>query len=507
MGDDAGELEVQYVVVSDAAVRRLERMQKQFDKVGDAAEKQGKKVEESYKKQIKAVAAYGAVVTGMLYGLIRASSYASMWMDQLKYTTMRLADEILELTGTQEAIDFFLSSFETLVDQVEDPEETTFWSDLADDFAALDTKAKLAAIGLGILATAMTLLGVALGLVGLNSLLMKLGLIAAGAGPVGTAFAWIAAKLVAVKAAIAGAITWFAAGSTAALLLAAAIGVLIGLIVVWLLKKTGILDWFATLGEKFREWDSWIKDIIMIITSPLTLLGAAIIDIVNGNLGFPLLKEGFETICGHVLNLKEKFFTYFTEMGEKFGTWVFGMGEKFGEWIISTKDKLNIFDVDVSAIFDGIYKYIIDGLTTMKDTFFGIITDLIDKVANLVSSILSIPSLPSWAGGGGGGGGGSSSFGTTEKSEREGDWGSANATGGHVLRTGRTTVHQGEDIVNLKAIMSGIRSEQKGSKEVIINNTINITGGNLTNPTEISRVANAISKRMGEEVYRISTSI
>ena len=174
------------------------------------------------------------------------------------------------------------------------------------------------------------------------------------------------------------------------------------------------------------------------------------------------------------------------------------MGEKIGVWVTKTKEKFTRFKSAIGAIFDGIWTYIIDGLTTMKTDFFSIITSLIDKISDLITKILSIPSIP--LGGGGG------SFGTSISSGSMPGGGDSSATGGHVLRTGAQMVHQGEDIVNLKALMAGTRTD-KGSRDITINNTITINSGNLSNPMEVSRVANTISKRMGEELHRISTSI
>lgn len=462
MAENAGKLEVEYVVISDAAVRRLERLQKQFDKVGDAAEEQGKKTQDAYKKQIKAIAAFGAIVTGVLYGVIKASSYASMWMDQLKYSVMRLSDKLLEMTGMREAIDNLFVALDILIDEIDDPEETEFWSDLAEDFENLDTKAQLATLALLGLAGALGIITIAVGLLGLSSL--SSGLAGIGLGSIG------------------------AVGGISALVLAFAVlvGAILGGIVVFILWKTGILEaiseigavfgaWIVGLGEKFGVW------------------------VATMGLRFRIWVDGVKE---KLSNLKTDFFNRIVEMGEKFGSWISGMGEKFGSWIVNTKEKLGTFKTDVGDIFDGIWEYIINGLKSMKTEFLNIITSLISKISDLISSILSIPSIPSWAGGGGGG----SSFGTTPKSERSGSWGGAAATGGHVLRTGAVMVHQGEDIVNLKNMMSGTKSD-KGSRDITINNTININSGNLNNPIEVSRVANTISKRMGEEVSRISTSI
>ena len=416
----AGELSVEYVVISDAAVRRLERLQKQFDKVGDSAEKQGKKTQDSYKKNAKAMAVYGAAAMGMLYGLIKASSYASMWMDQLGHSMTRISNIIMEKLGLKNAVDFLVGALGLLADELEKPEKTDFWSNLADDFGDMSIKSQIATLAIIALGGALLLLGIGLGILGISSFVTLLGGIAA-AGGAGAAAVGILTMAFAVLA-----------------------GLILGGIVVFILWKTGILDGFRELGAKFG---------VMLSKAHA-----------GYRMFFWLLRKGFDN------------------------------------WVAETKVKFETFKMNIGKIFDGIWSYIIGGLTSMKNTFIGIITTLINKVAALITKILSIPKIP-W-----GSSGGSSGFGTTPKSERKGDWGSS-ATGGHVLRTGAQMVHQGEDIVNLRKVMSGVRSDS-GRGDITINPVINIsTNGGMSDPFEANRIADLISKRMGEEVRRISTSI
>lgn len=448
MPEDAGSLEVKYIVISDAAIRRLERLQKQFDNVGDAAEKQGKKVQTAHKKNAKAIAAYGAVATGVLYGLIKASSYAHMWMDQLGHSMTRIANIVLEKLGLKDAIDFLVVSLGLLADALY-YEDTDFWSNLADDFGELDTKAKIAVVGILAFAGALLLLGIAIGIVGLSSLITALsGVGAAAANAAGLAgmggLVFISAILV---------------------------GVILGLIGVFILWKTGVLTAIYELGEKFGTW---------------------------------------------VIGLGRKFGDWVVGMGAKFGTWVAETKEKLIEWITSTKEKFSTwasnvketfetFKTNIGEIFDGIWTYIINGLETMKTDFISIITTIINKVSALIKKILSIPKIPSFGGGFGGGGG---SFGTSISPGSMPGGGDYSATGGHVLRTGAQMVHQGEDIINLNKMMSGVRTNPDRGGDIIINPTINIsTNGGISDPFEANRVADVISKRMGEELRRISTSI
>ena len=87
--------------------------------------------------------------------------------------------------------------------------------------------------------------------------------------------------------------------------------------------------------------------------------------------------------------------------------------------------------------------------------------------------------------------------------------GDYSASGGHVLRTGAQIVHQGEDIVNLKAIMSGSRMDrtEMGGHDINITNNITINSGDLRRPSEIERIASTISRTMSRELDRTSTSI
>ena len=177
MGEDVGQLEVKYHVISDEAMRKLEALQTQLDNVEDNAEKSGMGLQAAFKKAGVAMAAFGAITVGTLYAIIKSSSYASMWMDQLKYTTMRLADEILEMTGLDDDIEDLLSIYDDFVDNLQDPGITVGESikmgiqDLIDWFMELDGwKQVLILLGAGIIAlgiiiTVFTLLLVPLSLV------------------------------------------------------------------------------------------------------------------------------------------------------------------------------------------------------------------------------------------------------------------------------------------------------------------------------------------------------
>jgi len=84
-------------------------------------------------------------------------------------------------------------------------------------------------------------------------------------------------------------IGWLAAGSAGALAFAAAIGAVIGLFAVWILKITGVLDWIGSLGEALgTKLPGWARDAILAVISifagGLALLGALIIGFMEGGL-------------------------------------------------------------------------------------------------------------------------------------------------------------------------------------------------------------------------------
>lgn len=86
-----------------------------------------------------------------------------------------------------------------------------------------------------------------------------------------------------------GFIGWLAAGSAGALGFAAAIGVVLGLIGVWILKTTGILDAIRELGAMLADsLPGWARDallaVISIFAGGLAILGAMIVGFMDGGL-------------------------------------------------------------------------------------------------------------------------------------------------------------------------------------------------------------------------------
>lgn len=82
---------------------------------------------------------------------------------------------------------------------------------------------------------------------------------------------------------------WLAIGSAGTLAFAGAIGVVLGLIGVWILKITGVLDKFGELGRRLNsELPGWARDAILALISifagGLAVLGGMIIGLMEGDL-------------------------------------------------------------------------------------------------------------------------------------------------------------------------------------------------------------------------------
>jgi len=74
------------------------------------------------------------------------------------------------------------------------------------------------------------------------------------------------------------------------LLLQAALGLLLGAIVVIAMDKSGLLDWISDVGEGFRNWDSIIRDIVVSILGLTGVVSGVILDLSHGDLNFSQTK-------------------------------------------------------------------------------------------------------------------------------------------------------------------------------------------------------------------------
>ena len=408
---DAGDLTVKYNIVSSKAESALNRIAAKLKKVEDYAVKSGKAISKSMKASAASFALFGAVAVGVLYSIIRGSSYASMYTDQFSMSMTRLYDHILEVTGLGDAIETFLTKFDGFVDALDDGKLIEWINNLS---------------------TFDSLLLTVVGTLGLVAI--AIGIFVAGA--------LLLAGITAVMAPlVAGLATLGVTIAALPLLIALVVGAVLGMIVVWVLWKTGVLKAIYDLGERFGTWVQ--------------------------------------------------------ELGAKFATWVAGLGEKFGNWVIETKEKLGTFKTWMFEKFDEIWAHIITGLTDMKADFFGIIDKIIGKIGKLITKILSIPK--SIAGGGGG------VYKTTSSTSRS----SGFATGAHITSSGAAGVHAGEDIINLRKIMSGIRMDQAtgGTSKAVTNNiTVNVTGS-TGSAFDNRETADVISRKIASELGRIGTGI
>jgi len=98
-------------------------------------------------------------------------------------------------------------------------------------------------------------------------------------------FGALKAVIVGIASHISAFVAWLVAGSTAALAFAAVIGALVGVFVVWLMHKTGIMAFISDLGKGFREArenGDILANAITLVLSPLLLLGGIINRIVTG---------------------------------------------------------------------------------------------------------------------------------------------------------------------------------------------------------------------------------
>ena len=74
------------------------------------------------------------------------------------------------------------------------------------------------------------------------------------------------------------------------------VGAILGLIGVGIFDALGILDWVGELGKAFGDWlggsdfGQWIKNVLVVLTSPLLILGAIVVGLVEGGIGGAITK-------------------------------------------------------------------------------------------------------------------------------------------------------------------------------------------------------------------------
>lgn len=427
MPDEVGSMSVAYTIVVNQALKSLNSLKAGITDVIKKTQEwneSGDRQESKLKSIGKAWALVGAVSTAALYGIMKASSYAAIYSKQFGAQIQRVANLLMEKTGLTAAVEGALEVLDRFIDRMEEGGNIfdiiiTTLIDLKKWWDELSTMSKLIIVIMGVVTA--------------------VGLLIAGI----ILFGVIASAFTAGLAAISSVL--LSLGITIAalpLILATLAGAILGLIVVWLLWKTGVLEAFYNLGAKLGAW--------------------------------------------------------LVELGGKFGTWLVELGGKFATKISEILDKWRHFKTGVGIVFDNIWTYIIEGLTDMKDDFFGIISTIITKVSDLIKKILSIPpiKIPSWLGGGGGGGG---SFDTSISSGSMMGGGDSHQFGGPIKETGLNLLHGGEYVIPKagKLISSG-----GGGNTYNISTTVNVAPGTSSNmASEISR---QVSKAIASEVKRIT---
>jgi len=199
--------------------------------------------------------------------------------------------EIKEIAKSKKSAEEMSDGLEGLADQARETDEAMDQvgdssGSLSDSFGSLGTQSGFVSGALGLLGSGLMLL------VGqFTSATTATGLLT---GAVKGLYGWlVGGGLTSAFGTLAGYassfIGWLAAGSAGALAFAAAIGAVIGLFAVWILKITGVLDWIGSLGTALAEsLPGWANDAILAVISifagGLALLGALIIGFMEGGL-------------------------------------------------------------------------------------------------------------------------------------------------------------------------------------------------------------------------------
>lgn len=199
--------------------------------------------------------------------------------------------EIQEIADAKRDAEQMNEGLEGLADQARETEEAMDGvgdssGGLSDSFGGLGRNAGFLVGGLSLLGGELLLL------------ILRMAGVQTGAltliGALKGLYAWVAAGGItgAISTLLGYASTfigWLAAGSAGALAFAAAIGVVVGLIGVWILKITGVLDWIGQLGAMLGEaLPGWARDallaVISIFAGGLAVLGGVILGFMEGGL-------------------------------------------------------------------------------------------------------------------------------------------------------------------------------------------------------------------------------
>lgn len=200
--------------------------------------------------------------------------------------------EIKEVADAKQEADEMSEDLEDLADIARETDQAMgqvgeSTGDAAGSFGDLGSQGGLLSGALGLVAGSVMQL--ILSLTGLS------GAAAAVSGAISTLMGWLglsgglAGILSTISAYGSAFVSWLAAGSAGALAFAAAIGAVIGLFGVWILKITGVLDWVGQLGAALADsLPGWANDAILALISifagGLAVLGGVILGFMEGGL-------------------------------------------------------------------------------------------------------------------------------------------------------------------------------------------------------------------------------
>ncbi|AGC34500.1 tail tape measure protein [Haloarcula virus HVTV-2] len=285
-------------------------------------------------------------------------------------------------------------------------------------------------------------------------------------------------------------VSWLAAGSAGALAFAAAIGFVIGMIGVWILEITGVLDWIGKLGQALgTSLPGWARDgllaVIGIFVGGLAVLGGLVIGFIEG---------GFSGAWNRAAQIVDIFFGSFKRTFNRIANWGSGLVSGFTQWWVDFKNNA-ISEVEsfISTILTkagdlgtDISKHITEGF---KGIFNSVIPSRLE-VPEITIGGFTIDAgpagsyqLPSYTVGGQG-------FNMPQLEE-----------GGMVEETGLAQVHEGETYIprDVRQNMGG-----DGGTGETKNVTINVGGVEMGDQSlDLSRMGTTELRNLAEQIAEV----
>jgi hypothetical protein len=295
---------------------------------------------------------------------------------------------------------------------------------------------------------------------------------------------WVLRGLVSVGSTLLGwgtkFVSWLAAGSSGALAFGAAIGFIIGMLGVWILEITGVLDWIRTLGKALgTDLPGWARDgliaVVALFTGWLAVLGGLVVGFIEG---------GFSGAWKRASEVVSIFAGSFERTFGRVMDWAQGVVSSASDWWTQWKrDSLDAVDsfIDsalsmLSSFSSNMGQYIANGF---KEVF-----------NSIIPSRIQLPELSV-----GGRTIGGQSIGLPQLEE-----------GGMVEETGIARVHEGETYIprDVRQDMGGGEGTAE-SKSL----TVNVGGIDLGDQSldlsnmstmELNELAQKIAEKLGTEV-------